>query len=235
LSYWLIRLEPPPPGNLSRVDAQDAIRTIGTNGIPQLLEWMTYEHKASRLHDLNQWMREQTAFFRRDDFERLVQGDINLVRADKVPEAFEVLGTTATPAIPELERLMQNRSKTNVSLRAMYCLGAISTNAMPTALELLASPIPRMRIAATIGLGRFSALKNNAGPAVPILLQNLQSSDRVERFFTVWALGEIKVSPELIVPALSTALTDPAIDVRMTATNALQKIAPEVLRNAPAQ
>jgi HEAT repeat protein len=56
----------------------------------------------------------------------------------------------------------------------------------------------------------------NARPLVPLLVQRLQSRNLFVAMDAVQALGELKIEPELVVPALGKALQDPNQNVQIS-------------------
>jgi HEAT repeat protein len=118
---------------------------------------------------------------------------------------------------------------------SLYSLAAISTNAQPVLLAELASQNPEHRDYAARAYYIYPMTNANTEAAVPLLIQNLEHTNYRPRYSAVRALGEIGAPRELILPALTGALEDAEKSVRRMATNTLQKIAPEVLTDAPAR
>ena len=121
------------------------------------------------------------------------------------------------------------------------------------------------RVASINALGSMGYLGADAGPAVQVLLASLANTNPIVKRATIFALGRLKLEPELVLPALATnlnqadprrrfevvdmikgfgpqqnnpalpellqALNDSNWGVRHEVTNALEKIAPEVLTN----
>jgi HEAT repeat protein len=74
------------------------------------------------------------------------------------------------------------------------------------------------------------------GLILPALTNSLgTSTNSLLRSRVIWALGKFKSQVRLTQPFLIAALQDPDANVRKQATNALLKIAPEVLTNAPTE
>jgi HEAT repeat protein len=67
--------------------------------------------------------------------------------------------------------------------------------------------------------------------SVPALTRCLQDTNYAVRCNVAYALGEFETNASLAVPDLVKALTDSDWHVRQAATNALDKIAPQVLTN----
>jgi len=175
---------------------------------------------------------------------------------------FEMLGADASPAVPELVRIMKEAKGERIRERAMYALAYIGKDGLPPLLEVLGDPnnADRRNAAFAIAIlrGQGAVLK----PAVPLLVKSLEDTDRNVSTAGAMILGELGLEPEIAVPALTNclkstdwclcdeavsalgefgdgarraipalvvALGDPDESVRYSATNALKKIAPEVL------
>jgi len=200
LSQWLIDVSPRNPEQ--REDrAYPAIRAIGTNSIPYLLDWVSYEQKPSHLRNTLRWLLGRLPpslrFRAPTSLLNWVYVDRQSARAEAVPAAFEALGRAAEPAIPALVRIMNDQANKDASLNATLALAKFSTNATSNLLARLSDPAAH---------GRWSA---------------------------AFALGELKLNPEVAGPGLTAALRDIDPDIRSAATNALRKIAPGALTNSP--
>jgi HEAT repeat protein len=123
----------------------------------------------------------------------------------------------------------------------VWSLATISTNAQQILLKELADPDPIRRGNAAATYVKFALPKSNAEPAVPLLVQALEGkevdplvgADLLPRLNAAAALGRIKVPPELVLPALTNALQDSYIAVRLTASNSILRITSRTLTNAP--
>ena len=263
LSEWLSTYErgmqpsASDPEVQQRKRAERAVRTIGTNAVPVLLNWMDYE--VPRWRD-----KLLTAYYRY----LAPRGPLNYgvyaaivgageIRAEPAVGGFEILGSEARQAVAELTRRMALGES-----RAAVALGLIGEDGLAPLLAVLADRQSTNRIAAAMGIGRAETLGTNANRAVVALVQCLNDRDaRVARSATL-ALGRLALEPDVAVPALTEtvsgtngrvrisaiialgrfkdrarsavpvlvkALGDPAEDVRAAATNAFHEIAPEVL------
>jgi len=91
---------------------------------------------------------------------------------------------------------------------------------------------PTLQYHAAQALG---ALKAAPKLAVPALTNYLNSTNAFTRLTAVCALADFGAMGHSAWPALLGALHDPDTSVRKEVTNALLRIAPEALTNAPAQ
>ena len=127
-------------------------------------------------------------------------------RSNRVVYVFKILGPQARAAIPELTRLAQ------------------------TAIPALADGSQPGRA------GRCIDCLGFIGPeAIPSILSLVTNSPPLTRCTAIWKLGGFGTNAVAAVPTLRLALTDTDPYVFNAASNALVKIAPEVLTNAHPQ
>lgn len=128
LSSWLLESGPFPSGHDQ--GAGDAIRHFGTNALPCLLHWVSYERPNWRDKVLFLYHKLPVAL-------RSTSVEVSLAvgRAQKLSDAalwtFQILGPEAAPAVPELTRMLQDRRKSPLAGRILYCLGGIGEPARP--------------------------------------------------------------------------------------------------------
>jgi len=258
LSEWLradIAHSPTPDG----IDPKDAVRAIGTNAIPALLEWLSYE--PSGFSETARAFREKLSGPPDSDLLTALQSRVFLAQ-----QGFFILGPEARPAIPQLTTLAM--ASTNLQRLARFtgalaCIGpeslpavaSIITNGTvgqrwlavgilpaldPNALQAL--PILTRCLAdhdtkvASMAVDVFHRLGLSSATLVPELISNLQNTNPAVRAFAAEQLGRLGTAAVSAVPPLrSLTMLDPNQTARQKATNALLQIAPEVLTNAPAK
>jgi HEAT repeat protein len=124
--------------------------------------------------------------------------------------AFEALGATASPAVPELVRMARNPSAMESGNRAVFALGLVGKEGLPPLIEMLESG--RMANDATevsvIGMLGYGV---DISSAVPMLL--------LRHHYYLW--DKLKERPDFVVPALTNCLRHPNARVRAEAANAL--------------
>ncbi len=216
LSEW-IAIYGPAGGTFASVDeASEAIRAIGTNGLPYLLKWLNFQPRRwqvaleTRLPDLPSWLRESTPV------QRLIYDDYE--RAGAAMLAFKALGSTAAPAVPELHRMVCQTNDTSASNRALFALASIGTEAVPAITNILATtPLAGSPFMLTclIGMG------TNAAAAAPALISNLRHPDSRVAAMSANFLSGLRFDPSNAVPALIIGLSDPAAAVRTESARAL--------------
>jgi len=234
-------------------EREEAIRHIGTNGLPSLMRWIRYNPPL--------WGRVASASFRKlhlsDDFvgERESRGF-------DAAWAFSVLGPEALPAAPELAGLLGSPD-VNVRYRAGVALGGVGQGALSFLLSVATNRQDALDL--TVLFAAWSILGTNAAPAIPTLIGRLRNPDQAVAGTSAALLGISATQPETVVPALSEAaggtnahvrvcaveafsafgqsargavpvlvraLGDGDTAVREAATNSLRKVAPEMLLEA---
>ena len=176
--------------------AEEALRAMGTNGIPTLVEMIgakepsLMRQKFLRTAGRYRWtrMKYHSAMYRNEEAEY----------------AFRVLNTNGVTAVPELIRIY----KANVSPSSQRC--------------------------AAMALGHIG---RGAQAALPVLLRDFTHSNADVRFYAVSAVMSIGGDPNIVVPALTSALKDARVEVRWNALVGLERfgararpIVPEILK-----
>jgi hypothetical protein len=217
LSTWIRSIRAPdlsPPETL-------AIQAMGTNSIPHLLAWMRYDPPVREFH-----MRAYWAFLTGSHTfsNRLVLGN-------NAPIAFQALGSTAEPAIPELLSLMTTNWDWGLLRgRALTALAKIGKPALPALLDLFTNTNNTKRVHddACIAIGMMGT---NALPAIPILTQLLGEQRLIQRVSFVLAC--LKLEPSLVIPALTNVLFDPHPGSQVSAAWALEYLGPAASNAIP--
>jgi hypothetical protein len=136
LSEWIKRPNPVWEGGAERTERDKAIRAIGTNALPFLLRWINFDSPFDTRME-----KVVEKLYRR----RVVPGawlaywDKKERRADYSVAAFAILGSQASPAIPELVQLVSG-TNAYVARLAEYALENIGTNAVASLLRLKNGP-----------------------------------------------------------------------------------------------
>ncbi|MGH7972757.1 MAG: HEAT repeat domain-containing protein [Limisphaerales bacterium] len=220
-------------------NAQRAIQYVGTNAIPLLLQWIAYDP-----HRPSDWPPG------------VAYGDPQqFALANDAVYAFRTLGPAAAPALPGLSNLVAASG----CARAIEAMGYIRPDSLPYLIAILTNGTPRARGSAALALAGFGT---NARPAVPALILCLTNSvardcafkslaylnlepklvvptftnlatDPTVRETAIRMLGAMGENARAALPTITSALNDTNEYVRWTATNTLQNIAPEMLRNTP--
>ena len=233
-----------------KAKAAEAIRAIGTNGLPCLLNWISYEPGPWRDPIGSLAERLPDSITGGSPLYRLTF-PAGVRRAAHAATAFRVLGPMAAPAIPELARLLAITNSTSSSQRALCALFCLGPAAVPAIANILSSP----RYAGDRwAMDCIENMGTNARAITPIIVSNLTHTNDLIAEMTAWSF--IMVGPtnhfdaDLLVPALIQCLQDPRPNVRKLAvfplrtlgaaaapawpalTNALQDPDPQVRTNA---
>jgi hypothetical protein len=137
LSEWLA-----PYGRACYLDPaaayeiRSAVQNIGTNAVPDLSKWLSYDPPAWR----KSVPRMLPAFIRnRETVARWFEGEATR-RANSATMGFAFLGTNAASAIPALEVLIKDKTKPERLERAIGALCNIGSPAIPTLRACLRDP-----------------------------------------------------------------------------------------------
>jgi hypothetical protein len=234
LSEWVFLVGfsngvPAPPEQ--KEEAIQAIRKLGTNAIPSLLAWVNYEPNISR-NRVVFWTSVRLP--QKILTSRPVQHFLIDMRAEGLSQnavdALAILGPAAAPAIPELTKRASvpwSLTPSSRRTRAMLALAKLGTPAVPVMATHLSAPHPG-------DLWLMFCIRDmgtNAIPLVPLIVKNLNCTNSFDAMLNARLLGELKLSPDLAIPALTRSLQDPRRDVRMEAPRALMEFG-ELARTA---
>jgi HEAT repeat protein len=185
---------------IANVDATEAMQNMKHDALPFLVKWIATPSHSS--HGI--------------DYE------------SRALHGFEILGPAATPAIPELIKLIGRNN--NWPASALACIG---TAAVPALIELLTTnqtpdfhgnwrrgiPDNLVRENAILTL---AYLGTNAQAALPVLMRCYQDEGKRSRADMASALARVGNSqPQIVVPALVYLLTNSSGFQRIEATKAL--------------
>jgi len=114
LSAWLLRCST-ANNQAESFAAVDAIRHIGTNAMPFLIRWIQYEPgwKDSLSKKILGWPLVGNRFA----VQKLIW-NMTQHRADAAVNGFKILGSQASPALPELQRMADNPKAPETAIRA---------------------------------------------------------------------------------------------------------------------
>jgi HEAT repeat protein len=194
LSSWVIKVGQIEKYNGAPEDAVAAIRAIGSNAVPFLLEWMPRPGSKGPVEGFPDWTDVEIAWW--------------------------ALGSAGQSAIPTLARIvseMDDYLVWTVSAKAISHLGPDAIVPMLTAATNMAGKRELGEL-----LRNFGNLGTNGAPTVPALIQWANHPDDWVRYGVVSALGGIGKRPDLAVPVLMNALQhDSSWMVRRDAAKAL--------------
>lgn len=198
-------------------DTFDAVRTMGTNALPQLVSWLDYERPP--------WQYKLMEIGRKISprlWNRLYGRDLKVTRMNNAVWAFDILGAQAAPAIPALVHIMKT-GPTNSADSAAYVLGGVGEAAVPVLLDILtnrqAYPLLQTGRLGTMIRGPLT----NGALLVPTLASYLTNQDTELRGNAASMLGELRAEPITVVPELAKLVRDRNKNTRYRAIVALEK------------
>jgi hypothetical protein len=199
LSYWigLYRDTNGPYGRPTTAKleiASNAVRHIGTNGIPWLVEWVAYDGvgRRNKLRWLPKPLRRVSLL------EQLCVDQTKELRAVDAGTALVTLGPEASPAFPELGRILTDADLFGAGTRALWILRKIEEPAVPTLAYAMTNKPSRMRDIIAMNLGHMGP---KAMPAVPALKSLLGSTDPGLNSICIQSIEEITGKPFTNAPA----------------------------------
>jgi hypothetical protein len=208
LSEWLAMCRPGEgPWDIGG-EAERAVRLVGTNALPFLLEWIRYELPPWRARVLR--LATLPVPGKSLDEGKIVFGQSFILGestrlAGLAELGFVILNSNAIPAIPDLERLMKDNQKPAVGLRAIYALGAIGGPAITALTNALVDTKQTNRIEimyALMGAERGSPYYYGSayqGAALPALTQMLEDPDpSIRRQASITLYNITNVTPRLL-------------------------------------
>jgi len=164
LSEWVLKL----PGNASphgNSAAEEAIRHVGTNSLPYLLKWITYEPRPWRLK-----LYETLGKLFRKDPNALFQ-DKRMLLAAGAAQAFGALGAKAEPAMSEVGRMAHEGKgglPTAYAAFAFYSHNQLSANLVPNMTISVFRGVDTFSLSyLTTGVPVLTVSHTNARPALP--------------------------------------------------------------------
>jgi hypothetical protein len=199
--------------------AAEALRKLGTNALPVLLELI-------RTNDFAQYQKSSKETRNNRVLMETHLGLENGYR--QAARAFDVLGPIGRPAVPALSELVQKRETAGPAARA---LAAIGPEAWTPLTNALASEDVWIRGAAASSLGYLQSHGKLAAPRLAACLKDPEAAVRYGAADSLTRLGKDAVAA---VGALGECLEDTSADVRETAAKALGRCGSEASMAVPA-
>jgi HEAT repeats len=194
-----------------RNDAVEAIRHIGTNALPYAIKFCSTKDFEIK-NKFMRWVDHQSGETTYGQFilslGKLVQP--GMTTQSKGMAIFDALGPMAKPAIPDLIKLLEDESFDTVNA-ASYSLTQIGPDAVPPLIDELTNQDEGVRIWAAFSLENMvrvttENLKTAIHPAIPALIQMLNSENIYMQRRAAATLAQINQDAPLVVPALVEAL-----------------------------
>jgi len=160
----------PAPG-----EKDEAIRRIGTNAIPYLLEWIAYQPRKWEL----KMLLTQNPRIKRLNQTWDIAGRRRHVRAVCAPRAFMALGPQAQMAIPGLRQIMLDPERPESAARAVDALANLGNAGLAPLIDGLARHEPKAFVPwFVIRIGQMGSEAKAAVPALTAMLQDFDPSLR---------------------------------------------------------
>ena len=217
--------------------AEHAVRQIGTNAIPHLLE-MVSETESPRMRSVTDYwdghvesLKILPASIRHPSWYKRLTRYANM----EGEIGFKILGADAHDAVPELMILyertfsMDSLSVMNSQVAISRSLVSIGPASVPPLLKWAASTNEARRLSAVHALSQIHA---QPAEVVPVLVNSLSHTNFEVRAQVVEGLGRFGEESQQAVPALVLSLYDSNSVVRRAATNALRRIDAEAAAKA---
>ncbi len=225
LSDWLAYYTDARSGTnqMPALQADDAVRHIGSNAVPTLLRMLRSRDSAIGLTLFSVAARQHLVTLHHTS-----AGELNL----RALLAFRALGANGRAAVPDLVGIFREKRSLMSQASALRALGHIGPDAaaaLPLLLQVAAGtnrPSERvlaLQWAAIEALGRIGS---QPGMTVPALTRLLDEPNSNTRFFAAQALGRLGAKAGAAVPGLVHALSDKSPDVRQAAVEAIRNIDP---------
>ena len=233
LSSWLDHHVPsnaarPPYNSPGWHQAEEALRAIGTNGIPTLVEMI----RAKELSPMMQKFLRMAARYR---WTRINHRSA-MERNEEAEYAFSVLKTNAASAVPQLMKIYKanaSPSSQRCAALALQSIGRPAQAALPLLLQDFTHTNREVRFYAV------SAVMNIGGdPAVviPALTSALKDSNVSVRWNALVGLQNFGKGARSVVPEIAKMLNDPGMVGNTSITQAVEtaiwRIAPETVPTA---
>ena len=228
-SQWLRKADDSSFEEGSAPEALEAIRQMGVKAHPYLLAWIRYQEPPWKTK-FRDTINAGLAVFRQGWMIR--ENETAIDNASAAMQALISLGQEARPAIPELVSLMNDPKATDSAWRAVAVLAKLGTkDTFPPVLAVLTNQHHQARLTV---VGYIPAFGTNARPAIPALLQCLQDTNIDIARAATFALGALKLEPQLVVSPLTTQLSHSNARMRYATVHALARFEAEARPAIPA-
>jgi HEAT repeat protein len=238
-SAWLSQYTQYAP-NTDTSEVDDALRAMGTNATPLLLDYLRTSDSVFRIllsrigiyiaADAHHKQAEkgfaalaEIASNAVPDLAKIYQRNASPSARQAAANALVEIGPASRPALPVLIASATN-SDPDVRAFALYTLGRLAqepTRVCPILTNALLDLDREVRAQAAFGISVLSFMGGDARAAIPALIPALQDSYPPVRCGAAEALGHIHSAPELAVPALTGLLRDSNGSARGSAAAAL--------------
>lgn len=216
LSYWMRNFGGLFGGDYNkRKQAYTAVKSAGTNAIPLLLQMLRTKDSPLKVRWYAVLQKQKWI-----EFHPIWAGKLRHNAAD----AFIVLGSRATNAIPELLKIHEQNQESQVYIdMCLAQMGPTAEKAVPILIQDLGSRDSNVRFESAHALGRIHPRPEVMVPALTKLLED-PSPDVIRK--AAWELAQYGSSAKSAVPSLLKASGSLHSEVGIAAKEALTVIDP---------
>jgi HEAT repeat protein len=220
LQAWALDWRNNEGNPIARARALAAIRVLSSNNLPALARALDYdpEPRLRRIESLTPVPLRDWAYA------QWLLKDPRNERAIAATVALWALGVEAAPAVPQITNLMANTNSV-IRWRALTVLPLLGSNGLSCLLTLLADekyPHPA-DVAKALAFVHYDPGTNDQAMVIPVLAQCARDPDFGLAASAAATLGKIGLRPDISVPALIVAMTNPEPHARWSAIYALSK------------
>jgi hypothetical protein len=194
LSVWLEAFGPKEHQNTTKWDeASDALRQIGTNSVPLLLQLLRARDSKLKLKVVE--LAQKQELFKID----FIPASDRRMGACK---AFAALRNLGQDAVPELIKIYgeENSSEFRSSIEYVFsCIGPDARSAIPLLLRAATNSDFQIRVSALWALGSIHAEPQSC---VPVLIQALHETNDFATMSAAHALGMFGTNAQAAIPLL---------------------------------
>jgi len=189
-------------------DTRKYVREIGTNGLPQMLRWIAEDRPQWKAKAFDFHEKQLPSVLKTKLIHDWLSGEREELHAKAGVCGFEILGPTAVPALPALERIALDSNHPARSARAIDALKSIGQDAVPALVRILIAPNSTNQLQVFNVLG---SMGTNAGPAVPVLIELLKNKDVDIAASALNTLDALLLSGATVVPAIAEIVDHPRL------------------------
>jgi HEAT repeat protein len=189
-------------------DTRQYVREIGTNGLPQMLRWLSEERPPWKAKAFDFHEKQLPSVLKTKLVHDWLSGEREELHAKAGVCGFEILGPTAVPALPALERIALDSKHPARSARAINALKSLGRNAVPALVRIAIAPNSTNQLQAFNVLG---SMGTNAAPAVPVLIELLKNKDVDVAESALRTLDALLLSGATVVPAIAEIVEHPRL------------------------
>ena len=221
LSEW-IRVAAPRTADSETIKAIEAVRHIGTNGLPWLVKWIGAKPPADWKVKLTSATSKWPRWTRLRVLPRLLGIDSYNSQQRLALGGFSILGPEARPAAPELLRIAAASPQGgSLAWGVLGWFGAASV--LPHALAALTNRANSidLRVTAAIWVSR-AAPRLETNTINSLMTQCIRENNRNWAEVAALMLAYRGAEPAVVIPYLTNRLSDPKWDTRLSAASALR-------------